>query len=123
MKLSTEDYLKHKNIYPETALRFSCNDYTFLTQHGYESIIINSNRFSIVDERSLEETLTKEDIVNRIKDLCDVVDRTDKTGTLGSWVDDIRISIIVPELRELIISSILVETVVVVDPQNILVFL
>ena len=57
------DYLRDNDISISTGLLFTCNDYDFITQNNFTTITINQGK------QGREETLTKKDIVKRIKDL------------------------------------------------------
>lgn len=60
---SAVNYLRGNNFDVSTGLLFTCKDYDFIIEHGYESIIIHMGK------KNREERLTKSDILNRIKDL------------------------------------------------------
>jgi hypothetical protein len=64
MAKSTLDYINHNKLTITTALLFTCKDYDYLvTIQDPLGLTINGGR------KGREESLTKEDIVNRIREL------------------------------------------------------
>jgi hypothetical protein len=63
MAKTTMQYLIDNEHMPISGLKFTINDYLFVKRHKLQKIIINEGK------GKREEVLTKEDIVNRIKEL------------------------------------------------------
>lgn len=66
-KKSTIQYLVDNDLDVSTGLYFTCKDYDFCIECVPQKIIINQDRMK--NNISREETLTKKDIEERIKDL------------------------------------------------------
>ena len=82
MKFSTEEYLKYKEIDVPTTLYFSAKDYDFLVDNNFYEITINPLRYSTKYNINLCETLNKNDILLRIKELYDMYDINDINGSI-----------------------------------------
>jgi len=65
--MDTISYLRNNSLNIADAIYFTWGDYLFINETKEESIIINKDR--IKNGTSVEERLTKKDIVNRLYDL------------------------------------------------------
>ena len=66
---STIQYLIDNDLHPNTALTFTCNDLYFLSTNNLDELTINKGK------GSREETLNKEEVLSRIKELYDFVEK------------------------------------------------